>query len=690
MQPFDALSIRAVLTEARPLIVNRKVDRVSQLGRDEVLLSLRGKMGITSLFVSAQSVHGRMCLVQMDKTVRKNNDPRAPFDPVTDRYISKYGNNTSVPNFCLLLRKHLTGATLIAAEQPMGERIVDLVFSCTDEVGTTSIKILTGEIMGRHSNLVFWDKATSKVICASHNVTKDMSRQREVASGLRYERPPSQDRPSLYSVEEKVFLQYFQEFADRIKGTNSEIAATVSAEAELSSQAPTNLDPSKQQLSKADSAPTAVAPLPVTIEQWLIATFTGAGRHLCEELVAAAGLPSEAAKACTIDGAGSKLCERILQMRATESYKPFMLSDLSRYSVLGWLPIPVQGQGNGDAGGADKSELGGDKIVSPGVSKGFPSVNDLIEEYFRSCELNEQCNQLRERLKAELTQELAKIDARVKMASAHVQGDDDISKLKKYGDLILANLADIKPGQELLETADIFEQGANGGGKATIKIKLNPNLSTAQNAQAYYRQYAKNRARHGAASQSVMEAQTRRSKLEAQLVQVDAARDLPELRSLKENLSGRKPHEIVKPKAKPNKGGDSKILSVQSTDGWTIYVGRNRNENDYLLSRLAQPNDLWFHVQGQGGAHVLIRIPSSKQEPPQTTIFEAAQIAARLSKATHGTKVRVVYTQCKHVRKIAKDKPGLVKYENERTVEVDTAKPMPKAMKQLFSNERDR
>src|SRR5208282_6744424 len=112
MQPFDALSIRAVLTEARPLIVNRKVDRVSQLGRDEVLIALRGKMGITSLFISAQSVHGRMCLVHMNQTIKANKDARAPYDPITDRYVSKYGNNTSVPNFCLLLRKHLTGATL--------------------------------------------------------------------------------------------------------------------------------------------------------------------------------------------------------------------------------------------------------------------------------------------------------------------------------------------------------------------------------------------------------------------------------------------------------------------------------------------------------------------------------------------------------------------------------------------------
>jgi len=659
MQPFDALSIRAVLTEARPLIVNRRVDRVSQLGRDEVLISLRGKMGITSLFISAQSVHGRMCLVQMNQTVKSNKDVRAPYDPMTDRYISKYGSNTSVPNFCLLLRKHLTGATLIAADQPTGERIVDLVFSCTDEVGTASIKILTAEIMGRHSNLVFWDKATSKVICASHNVTKDMSRQREIASGLRYDRPPSQDRPSLYTVEDQKFVSYFDEFAQRIK----------TGPTPLTEREPLSVEPAPSAIN-ANTA--AVQPLPVTLEQWLIATFTGAGRHLCEELVAAAGLPSEAAKACTVDGAGAKLFEKINFMRSTDSYKPFMLSDLSRYSILGWLPRPAGTTADG--------------------TKTFPSVNDLIEEYFRSCEINEQCNQLRERLKAEISQELGKIDARVKMASAHVQGDEAIGNLKKYGDLILAHLTEITIGQEVLETEDIFAgaTGSENGGSSKIRIKLNPSLSSAQNAQTYYRQYAKSRARHGAASQSVNEAETRRGNLEGQLKQVDAAKDLQELRNLKESISGRKPHEIAKPKVKPKKGGDSKILSVQSTDGWTIYVGRNRNENDYLLSRLAQPNDLWFHVLGQGGAHVLIRIPSSKQEPPQSTIFEAAQIAARLSKATHGSKVRVVYTQCKYVRKLAKDKPGLVKYEMEKTIEVDTAKPMPKAMKQLFSNERER
>ncbi|MFA7338307.1 MAG: NFACT family protein [Candidatus Obscuribacterales bacterium] len=666
MQPFDALSIRAVLAEARPLIVNRKVDRVTQLGRDEVLLTLRGKSGVNSLFISAQSVHGRMCLVQTNQMHAKGDR----IDPVTDRYVSKYGSGGSVPNFCLLLRKHLAGATLIAAEQPLGERIIDLVFSCIDEVGTASIKILTAEIMGRHSNLIFWEKEDSKIVAASHNVTKDMSRQREIAPGLRYERPPSQDRPSLYTVNQDAFLKLFEQMTEVQAGVQAEVQVEVQAE-DLTKERTQTGAPDSIPQATSSAAPSSAATsstettgqsamLPATIEQWIIATFTGAGRHLCEELVLAAGLVSQIEKARVIENAGDKLWQRVEQLRANDNYRPFLFTDLSRYSVLGWYPTSKN-----------------DQAIT---TKSLPSVNDLIEEYFRSCELTEQCNQLRERLRTDLNQELNKIDARLKMAEQHVLPGNDIHLQKKLGDLILANLTEIKAGQELLEADDLF------GSSEKVSIKLNPNLNAAQNAQMYYRQYAKSRARHATASQSVSEATARRTMLEEQLQKIEGAKDIFELRHLKENLTGRKAHEITKPKAKPKKGNDSKILSVNSSDGWTIYVGRNRLENDYLLSRLAQPNDLWFHVLGQGGAHVLIRIPSSKQEPPMTTILEAAQIAARLSKASHGAKVRVVYTQCKHVRKLAKDKPGLVKYEQEKTVEVDTSQPMPKPMKQLFSH----
>lgn len=125
MQPFDALSIRAVINEAKPLLLNRKVDKVSQLSRDEIVLTLRSKAGMTNLLVSAQSAYGRICLF------------KAPPSSALDK---SRGQNAS--NFCLLLRRHLTGATVIAVEQPIGERTVDMIFSCTDEVEQLQSKCL--------------------------------------------------------------------------------------------------------------------------------------------------------------------------------------------------------------------------------------------------------------------------------------------------------------------------------------------------------------------------------------------------------------------------------------------------------------------------------------------------------------------------------------------------------------------
>ncbi|CAN5384300.1 NFACT RNA binding domain-containing protein [soil metagenome] len=610
MQPFDALTMRAVLYEAKPLLTGRKVDKIYQIARDEVVFSMRAKAGMTHLLLSAQSAYGRICLIRQTQA------------PNTD----KTKTNQSASQFLLVMRRHLTSATLVGIEQPTGERTVDMIFSCIDEVGGTSLKVLTAEVMGRHSNLIFWDKTSEKILTASHVVTQEMSRQREVAAGLRFVRPPKQDKPNIFTVSKDTFMSKADEI---IQQTQSEAGA---------------------------------ATLAPTVEQWLITTFTGLGRQLSEEFVASTGLSSPIQAGTTDANFKSALWEKTLELQSEERFKPAMKLDLSRYSVLSWWV------------GIDNDQ----------VWKNFPTANDMVDEYYRAVESREQFQQLRERLRSELKNETEKLESRIAAASQHVTPAESLEQLKRSGDLILAHLNEIKPGQELLNCENLF--GTNGG---TETIKLNPNLNGSQNAQFFYRQFAKTRSRLTAASAACAEASNRLESLRQQSDAVEKAADSDELRRLKDTLIGRKQSELPKiAQIRPNekKKTKTKILSLVSSDGWTIYVGRNRHENDHLLSRLSQPNDLWLHVLGQGGAHVLIRVPASKQEPPLNTIKEAAQVAARLSKASTGSKVRVVYTQCKHVKKLGKDKPGLVRYENEKTLEIDTSAPMPKCMKTLFSN----
>lgn len=594
MQPFDALTIRAVLQEARPLLTNRKVDKVQQLARDEIVITLRSRTGLSNLLLSAHASFGRLCLV---------NYPNVPKKP-------------NLPNFCLLLRKHLTGATLLGVEQMQGERIVDFVFSCVDEVGVASYKVLTAEIMGRHSNLIFWDKETQKVVAASHVVTSEMSRQREVAPGLPYVRPPKQERLNIFKMKEAEFNQLYQDHR------NAEAA--------------------------------------IPLEQWLLTTFAGLGRHLADELVSAAVI--DARQSGHDDAVRQSLWNRILPLQSMNEFKPAMRIDLSRYTVLSWLVDAHDSQW-----------------------KSFPSVNDMIEEYFRAQEVQERFQQLRDRLEAELRSQSDKLHSRLQSATENVSAGERKDEFKKFGDLILANMSLINPGQTELCCEDIY--AADG---STVRIPLSASLTAAQNSQNYYRQFAKARARRNAATAAEADARSRLSTIENQTRVLHDAKTAEDLESLRESLLGKhlraeapKAAELQKKRSKP------RLLSLVSSDGWTIYVGRNRQENDELITRVAQPQDLWMHLVGQSGAHVLIKVPSTKQDPPANTLKEAAQVAARLSKGVAGGKVRVVYTQCRYVRKIAKAKPGVVRYENEKTLEVDTSTPMPPPLKKLFAARND-
>lgn len=612
MQPFDALTMRAALQEAKPLLLNRRVDKVYQLGRDEIILAFRLKTGPGHFLLSAQASFGRLCLIA------------APTLP-------KHGNP---PAFCQVLRKHLTSATLVDIQQIVGERVADFTFACTDELGTKSTKVLTAEVMGRHSNLIFWDKDSEKIIGASHVVTADMSRQREVAPNLKYVRPPKQDKPNLFELNREQFDAAFAQIR-----SNPEVT---------------------------------------TLEHWLLTVFAGIGRHLADELIAAAELPGEL-PAPEDTSTRDRLWDRVSAMQTTQVYRPAMRTDLTRYTVLSWWPELKEG--------AEAPEW-----------QRFPAVNDMVESYFRTLQLREQVQQLKDRIKSELRSEAEKLETRLNAALKQLETASSLDQLKKFGDLILVNAGSIDPGQTVLECEDLYAPN----GESKLQIAINPNLSPSQNAQNYYRQFAKGRVRKQAAGVAQSDAQARMEVIRGHMQALEEAKGSEELNRLKEIVLDRgKRSDQQKltpppqgPGAKqqrqgggPPAGGSGKgprLMSTKSTDGWLIYIGRNRNENDVLLSKLAQPHDIWLHVQGQEGAHVLIKNPN-KQDPPQSTLREAAQLAARFSRISLGSKVRVVYTHCKYVRKLGKDKPGMVRYENEKTIEVDTSAPMPASLRRLFS-----
>lgn len=113
-------------------------------------------------------------------------------------------------------------------------------------------------------------------------------------------------------------------------------------------------------------------------------------------------------------------------------------------------------------------------------------------------------------------------------------------------------------------------------------------------------------------------------------------------------------------------------LEWRTEHGSRVLVGRSPLENAELTFRVARPNDIWLHVRGAPGAHVILT-RDDRAAPSDEDIAFAASLAARHSRAATSAKVTVDYTQRKHVRKQPDAPPGLVFYTNARSITVAPA-----------------
>ncbi|MCX8044657.1 MAG: NFACT RNA binding domain-containing protein [Desulfobacterota bacterium] len=103
---------------------------------------------------------------------------------------------------------------------------------------------------------------------------------------------------------------------------------------------------------------------------------------------------------------------------------------------------------------------------------------------------------------------------------------------------------------------------------------------------------------------------------------------------------------------------------------WTVFAGKTDQDNDILSFEVARSRDIWFHVHGMPGSHVVLMAHECEGNPPPDIIKAAASIAAYHSKARQGGIVSVVYTRVCNVRKPRGAKPGTVTVRKEKVVKV--------------------
>ena len=229
-------------------------------------------------------------------------------------------------------------------------------------------------------------------------------------------------------------------------------------------------------------------------------------------------------------------------------------------------------------------------------------------------------------------------------------------RLQMFGELILAFAP---TDSEYLETVD-YE-----GNK--ISIPLNPESSAVENAERYFRKAKK-------AKNAAAELGPKAEKIRTELILLDGwlqtVDDNPDEVAQAARSQGLLREQQPPPEKRIQKYEGFRVRETE-IDGFAIFWGENATANDYVTTRIAKPNDLWLHVRGAHGSHVVIRTLKNKPDVPPQVLKAAAVIAVKNSGQKHASHVPVTYTHAKYVRKPRKSAPGAVIFTNDRTLFVD-------------------
>lgn len=183
---LDGAFLHCIAEELAPLTGTR-IDKIYQPGRDELVLSFRGKGWAVRVLFSVSADAARVHITQ--------TSPENPAQP---------------PMFCMLLRKHLSGGKLEAVEQDGLERILRLKIRANNEMGDSVLLTLVCEIMGRFSNVILVNE-NGRIVDSLRRVDEDISRVRLVLPAMEYAAPPRESRICLLNCTDSEITERIQQ-----------------------------------------------------------------------------------------------------------------------------------------------------------------------------------------------------------------------------------------------------------------------------------------------------------------------------------------------------------------------------------------------------------------------------------------------------------------------------------------------
>ena len=501
---IDFLTLKAFFIENIDFIIGARLQKIQQPTRKDFIFSLRNNAESRKLYININPQIYHICFASAENLERRNLIiPQKP------------------PMFCMLLRKYLEGCRIFDAKVIENERIIEFHFETMDELSQKRSLCLCVELMGKHSNIILYDRETSIIIGCAHNVGSEKSRYRELQGGLKYIYPPVSNNLS-----------------NELKNQFRELSQ-----------------------------------------------------------------------------------EEIKNYLNTENFRPAIWDD--KYTLF-------------------------KELLENSIKQN--SVNEMLDNYYSKIQEQMNLSDEKHHLISIVNPKLNKINNSINKISQLLQKRDYTDKYKLYGELLTANLYQKKDYQKEIELFDYINN-------QNIKIELDETKNLKENAQRYFKLYTKSKTTKEKSEHMLNGLKIEKDYLENILYSINLSETLKDLEEIKS--------ELKIDDTKPKKQEKAEITKI-NINGFDVYIGKNNKQNDYIISKLAKDEDIWFHSRLCAGSHVLLKI--NDKEPNDEIIFECCKLARKYSSASQPSKVGIIYTKAKYLRKPPAAPLGYVTYKNEKEI----------------------
>ena len=604
--------------------------------------------------------HSVVLHIRMTEGVKKLlicADPGLPRVMITDDVKD---NPALPPSFCMLLRKYIAGARITSVTNPGYERVIEFNCTNTDELRDVKDYRLIVELMGRFSNIILVN-GSGKILDSSVHVDFEVSKLREVMPARIYSYPPAQNKlsaedalnmlrsGSLPVIDEEISRPIGKALIGSIKGMSPVLSRQICLQSDVDE---------RKTIQLLDE--TSINRLKARLEAFL--TDITSGSYIPRVYFDECNVPSE-----------------------------FSPMELSGYSSC----------------------------------KEMNSISDAISLFYSAKFSEMDLDSGKHRLRQITDSALSKI---IKKKEVHEADSAEGAKADRYkhcGDVILTYKYLIKPQDTVLTTDDYTTDPPS-----VITIDLDPSLDASGNAQEYYKKFRKAKRKAEMSEEYIKEDNLAIEYLRSVKTAIDAATTQEDLDAVNDEIKAEVngSHSVRSASREHAAGDPNKMVGIaksgkassralreaakranakrsqksektnekalpfrryRSSDGHEIICGRSNIQNDKLTFTIAsRKTDWWFHVKGLPGTHVILRPFADEDMPSDSSILEAASLAAFFSKsiileehnAAEGSragklKAEVDYCHVSHVKKIPGAKPGMVIYENYYSVLVDSEEP---------------